>query len=140
MLSHRKLRQEANSIAFDHQPQKHVLRTVDDVELELVASVLMTASHNVERSPLIFTTKSDKYVRASPSTCLIDQSAHFEMYHLCDWQPVQHIIHKFNDVIESGTSRHHTISVYQHLKSMYLKYRGVQVKCIKVVMILFKYI
>ena len=53
VMSHRKLRQEANSITSDHQPQKHVLRTVDDVELELVASVMMTASHNVEGSPLI---------------------------------------------------------------------------------------
>ena len=53
MILHRKLRQEANSKIFDHQPQKHVLRAVDDVELELVASVLMTASRNIEESRLI---------------------------------------------------------------------------------------
>ena len=52
-MTHRKLPQEANSIAYDKQPQKNVQRTVDDVKLELFANVLMTASHDVESSPLI---------------------------------------------------------------------------------------
>ena len=48
---------------------------------------------------------------------LVDQSAHFEIYSLCDWQPVQHILNKIGDVIESGTSSDHTsCSVYQHLE------------------------
>ena len=66
MMSHHKQRQEANFITLDHQQQKHVLRTVDDVELELVASVLMTTNRNVERITIDFTTKSDKYIGASP--------------------------------------------------------------------------
>ena len=54
VISHCKLYQEANFITLDHQLQKHVLWTVDDVELELVASVRMTASRNVEESALTF--------------------------------------------------------------------------------------
>ena len=53
IMADRKLHPEENSIALDHHPQKHVLRTGDDVKLELVASVLMTESHNVEGSPLL---------------------------------------------------------------------------------------
>ena len=34
VISRRKLHQEANSITFDHQLQKHVLLTVDNVKLE----------------------------------------------------------------------------------------------------------
>ena len=53
--SHRKLRQEASSITLGHQPepQKNVLRIVDDVVLELVANVRMTATRNIEGSSLI---------------------------------------------------------------------------------------
>ena len=53
VMSHRKLRQEANSITLDHQQQKHILQTVNDVELKLVANVQMMTSRNVEGSPLI---------------------------------------------------------------------------------------
>ena len=53
VMSHRKLRQIANSITSNPQPQKHVLLIVNDVELESDANVLMTVSHDVEGSPLI---------------------------------------------------------------------------------------
>ena len=47
LMSRRKMRQEANSITRDPQTQKHVMRTVGDVELESIANVQLTASLNV---------------------------------------------------------------------------------------------
>ena len=75
MISHRKLRQEANSITFDHQPQKHVLRTVYDVQLELVTGVQV-------RGPQVTTSRDHRWFYHQIMTCLVDQSAHFEMYPL----------------------------------------------------------
>ena len=121
VMSHRKLRQEANSITLDQQPQKHVLRTVDDAKLELIVSVRITSSHNVEGSQLILPqNQMSTSVQAREWPCRPkSKSALFELYPLCDWQPVQYILHNVGDVIESETCKDHTsCSAYNHLESV----------------------
>ena len=92
------------------QPQKHVLRTVDDVDLESIANELMIASYDIEGSPLILLSDLIKKCWWQPMNDHVDEGAHFKLYPLCNWQAVKQVFHKVvSDMIKSETSREHLL-------------------------------